>query len=607
VHAGALVCLLTPVVLAGQIRPTSALLTDENDDPGVVASLGGAELPLQEPPLPVETGQQAPVTLVTVHGVVTNATTGEPLPRALVRLSSSDGIGALSDGEGRFAIPGVATGMQTFEVVKPGFQGKVEVGDYTVPASHAVRVAAEMPELRFPLAPENALYGQVTLSTGDPGVSIGITLLRQTVENGHARWTEVERHQTTPEGSYRFSGLRDGTYLLMTLPVFDNEQAAAPPCDGPAPMEMPGYPITFYGQSAEVAGAARIVLGGGQQQQANLMLNRGMFHVVRIAPTGPPLGADWNFSYALLDRNGLNVEYPVREDAKSHTLCGYLPDGSYKVTMEASTEVQVDRPDRPLTQQRHQPKTLVGMTDFSVEGRAETLVRAPLAAEIATPIRLRYEPGPPKPKQHASGDEDPEGAEPEAEPLNLAAVRAEGVVARGGNADSAYWWDTDVYELSMVTPGAYWIDASTNRPGVCMGAVTAGGQGVGHIPWSAGPAGTGSAIDVVIRTDCAKLTVQLPASAGTERLGEDPTYYIYIVPEFDSVSEVHSGTVQASSSTTMLLDDMTPGTYRVLLFDKPQTLEYRNLSAMERLAGQGQEVALEPNGTATLVLEVPER
>lgn len=603
VQVGARVCLLAPVVLPGQIRPTSALLTDENDDPGIVMQMVGA----QEPPLPVETGQQVPTTLVTVHGVVTNASTGEPLPHALVRLSSGDAIGALSDGEGRFAIPGVPMGLQTFEVVKPGFQGKVEVSDYTVPASHAVRVAAEMPELRFMLAPENALSGQITLSTGDPGVSIGITLLRQTIENGHARWTEVDRHQTTPEGSFRFSGLRDGSYLLMTQPAFDNERATAPPCEGPAPVAMPGYPNVFYGQSAEVAGAARIVLGGGQQLQANLILNRGMFHAARITPAGPPLGADWNFSYALLDRNGLNLEYPVREDAKSHTLCGYLPDGSYTVTMEASTEAETDRPDRPLTQQKRLPKALTGMTDFSVEGRAEMGVRVPLTTEIATPIRLRYEPEPPKPKQQASGDESPEGAEPDAEPLSLAAVRAEGVVGRGQSSENAFWWDTDLYELSMVTPGAYWIDASTSRPGVCLGAVTAGGQSLAHTPWSAGPAGTGSGIDVVLRTDCAKLTVQLPARAVTERAGEDPTFYIYIVPEFDSVSEVHSGIAQASSSSTVALEDMTPGTYRVLLFDNPQILEYRSLSAMARLAGQGQEVTLEPNGTATLVLEVPER
>ncbi len=137
--------------------------------------------------------------------------------------------------------------------------------------------------------------------------------------------------------------------------------------------------------------------------------------------------------------------------------------------------------------------------------------------------------------------------------------------------------------------------------------VTAAGQGLAHTPWSAGPAGTGSGIDVVLRTDCAKLTVQLPAGAGTEGAGEDPTYYIHIVPEFDSVSPVREQTLQRTSSSTMTLEDLTPGTYRVFLFDKPQTLEYRNLSAMERLSGQSQEVTLEPNGNATLVLEVPER
>src|SRR5580693_5148250 len=62
--------------------------------------------------------------LVTLQGVVRNAATGEPLPRALVQIEGDAATGTLTDGEGRFEIPGVAAGPETVRVVKPGFRDR---------------------------------------------------------------------------------------------------------------------------------------------------------------------------------------------------------------------------------------------------------------------------------------------------------------------------------------------------------------------------------------------------------------------------------------------------------------------------------------------------
>ena len=60
-------------------------------------------------------------TLATLHGVVRNATTGEGLPRALVRVEGDANTGALTDGEGRFEISNISVGPQSVSVQKPGF------------------------------------------------------------------------------------------------------------------------------------------------------------------------------------------------------------------------------------------------------------------------------------------------------------------------------------------------------------------------------------------------------------------------------------------------------------------------------------------------------
>jgi hypothetical protein len=59
-----------------------------------------------------EPAQSAPVSLsantpVTVQGQVINAATGQPIPRALVRIEGDAETGALTDSDGRFEIPGV--------------------------------------------------------------------------------------------------------------------------------------------------------------------------------------------------------------------------------------------------------------------------------------------------------------------------------------------------------------------------------------------------------------------------------------------------------------------------------------------------------------------
>src|SRR5260370_15778815 len=75
-------------------------------------------------PLPSSTTPTSPVT--TVHGVVRNGASGEPLPRALVRINGDASTGALTDGDGHFEISGVPTGPQEFQIMKPGFLDQAE-------------------------------------------------------------------------------------------------------------------------------------------------------------------------------------------------------------------------------------------------------------------------------------------------------------------------------------------------------------------------------------------------------------------------------------------------------------------------------------------------
>jgi len=131
---------------------------------------GETEGPPQQP----EPGQQPPqaepvrageVTRATLHGMVRNGATGEPLARALVRIEGDADAGALTDGQGRFEISGVPIGPQAIQVRKPGFRERPfaigEETDMMEGPAHNVVVATEMQDLVFTLAPTGAIQGVI--------------------------------------------------------------------------------------------------------------------------------------------------------------------------------------------------------------------------------------------------------------------------------------------------------------------------------------------------------------------------------------------------------------------------------------------------------------
>jgi hypothetical protein len=572
-------------------------------------ALIAAQEPVQQPPTP------QPVPLMTAHGVVRNSATGDPLPRALVRIEGDAAAGALTDGEGRFEIAGLPAGPQIFEVIKPGFQNSASANgmlalDDPAGLTHNVQVAAQMPDLEFALAPSCAIRGHIELSTGDQAQGIEVQLLRRAVQDGRAVWQQAMAAKTTSQGSYRFSGLPDGTYAVYTMPAMDSETASTLAAAGSAArIAREGYASVFYPDARDLAGAAKIRLRNGEEAEANLTLTLEPFHMVAASATFPgaragasetdPDRAGMTSAAVVLDPSGHQLPYVAQYDPATRTIQALLPDGTYSLLLTATPHFpgrfSVGRETLNLQVAR---KPYVGSVEFSVVGHAIANLRIPLATPGIASVQLTI-------ARTTSASAQPAGDQGADVAVMLS--QAGGWIADGLSSVFAEGSATGPMEASYLPPGPYWAHARIVQKGLCESSFTAGGANLAREPVTLGIAGLAAPMELILRDDCARLTLTLPAALALTPAGEEPFYTVYVVPDFDSTVDIEPLTLRPSSGSSVALEGLTPGSYHVYTFAVPVALEYRSRAALAALPFPGQQVTLSPQSSVSLVLEAPAR
>jgi hypothetical protein len=581
----------------------------------------GAQDPPQEPSqeTPQEPGQtEAPKAatgpLVTVHGVVRNAASGEPLPRALVRIEGDSATGALTDGDGRFEIAGLAPGQQQFEVVKPGYaeDRTSSLGVLTTfeepSAGHNVIVAAEMPELVFTLSPTNAIRGHVELSSGDPAQSIQVMLVKQMVQDGRSAWQIANATKTQSDGTYRFGGLPDGVYALFTFPAMDSEPVTnlvAPGRGKNVPRD--GYASVFYPDARDLAGAAKIRLSRGEQVQANFNLTLEPFYAVTasIATNGERGvnggGADRsgaNYSAEIRDGQGHLQSYTPQYDQSTQSVQVFLPDGNYSLMLTGASRLRTVRvlPGNVVQMVGDNTGPQVGMIDFAVAGHAVSNLRVPLTTPRPSAVQFTL---------NRSGSAAPQPGGSAQGSIVVTASDAGGLMTDGMSSNFATGDGPGALETQYLPPGPYWLHTHFGQKNMCESSFTAGGANLAREPLALSLSGATAPLELTARDDCAKLTLSLPPSLAGVTLGEEPFLTVYVVPDFDSTVDVEPFTMRPTSGTTFTVEGLTPGSYHVYAFTSPVALEYRNRDVMAALPDPGQAVTLSPGATGSLVLEAP--
>lgn len=572
----------------------------------VVAACAALLLPVQlagqEPELNPLTSQSN--SLATVQGEVIDSVTRQPIPRALVRIEGDAETGALTDSDGRFEIPGVPTGPQLIQVMKPGYRdhprssGSSAVGD-TAATAHNVQVSAQMPDLVFMLEPTSSIRGLIELSTGDPAEGITVNLLQRTFEDGRSVWTLASITKSNSEGAYRFAGLAGGEYVIYTEPTMENDPAANPYGAGRA-----GYASVFYPVADDLAGAARIQLASGDQAQANLTLTLEPFQVVtatvQLPQYLPPSRSRANLSAIIMDASGHQLPYNAGYSQEKQTFQIQLPDGTYSLVVSSPSFFMTDYSGMSSG---HNAGQLAGEVNFTVSGHDIQNLRIPLSAAHPNPVQLVINRTALSPEQSAADQGKPGEIQVV---LSPAGGQSGGWIGQGIVSAYASGYTPGPMQVAWLTPGSYWAHAHIGQKGLCEDSFTAGGANLAREPVILGLNGAVSPMTLTLRDDCANLTLSLPQSLMAIAPGEEPCYTAYAVPDFDSTADVVPITLRPSNGGMATLEDLTPGSYHVYVFNSTVRLEYRDRSALANLPNPGQSVTLTAGTTSNLVLEAPQ-
>ncbi len=548
---------------------------------------------------------------IPVRGTVRNALTGEPLPRALVRVEGDANTGALTDGDGHFEFA-VPPGPQSIRLQKPGYHDRSYASedgglDGQEGPPHSVMVSDDMPELEFKLTPSCVISGRIELSTGDPAQGMTIILLKQVIHSGRAVWSQVTNTRANGDGAYRFAGLPAGTYIVYTQPSLETEPAVTAVAAGQkAGVTRAGFPAVFFPDARDFAGAGHIQLSDGQQATANMLLTLEPFYSVSAvgvlasaANAAPPAGNNG----VILDASGHLLPYTPQYDDATHSMQANLPDGGYILLLHGviPPHFQVNGQGQVYIAGKTSPAQISGMIEFTVAGHPMDGLRIPLGPSRTTPVLVHYVHSGVTPVGSRPASNDDSNA-----PATVGAEQADGLPAPDpGGTVSSISPGADSIDLSVNWPGTYWLSAYIPQRNLCVDSLKAAGANLAREPISLSPVASAPPMELTLRDDCAQLALTLPQGLAQFEPGEEPFYTVYVVPDFDSIQDIPPMAMHASSGPTLNVDGLTPGSYHVYTFTSPVRLEYHSPAALAALSNPGQQITLAPGGSGSLVLEVP--
>ena len=538
------------------------------------------------------TGSQAD-SPASVQGRVLNRVTHEPISRALV-YSPDQRYAMLTDDRGRFE----------FKISQPATQAKdglTATTDNRPPSSRQIemllnlgpqqlfarkpgfldssndptpgRVTPNQSEIVIYLDPEALIVGHVSLPGSEGDMRINVNLYRRQIREGEGHWESVRTARTWADGEFRFSELAAGTYKLGTSEELDRDPLASTPGG-----QLYGFPPIFYPGASDMSTASAIALATGATFQANLSPVRREYYPIRI----PVVNGG--------DERGLGLQiYPVGHPGPGYSLGfnsaeqmiqGSLPEGNF--TLQATTRGQGGS---------------TGFLNFSVRGGPYVGPGVNLIpnTSLSVTVREEFKSGASVFGEDipASDDGQPNGAPQRRVNVQVLLTSVEAFGSQG-TAVSQPVSGTQEHTLLLqdVAPGRYRVRVQS---GVGYAAsIVYGGTDLSRQPLVVGLGGSSAPIEVTLRDDGAEVD---------GKVEEGTPCCVYFLPVGEGSGQFRE--VGSTPDGAFGVNQLPPGTYRVLAFDRQQEdFAYNDVEAMRKLESKGEVIHVEAGQKEHLRLKV---
>lgn len=224
----------------------------------------------------------------TISGVVVSATTGTPLDRTEVMLTTPGGHGttvatALTTENGVFRFDHLQAGRYRLQASRRGYlsSGYQEHEGYFTGVVTGPNLVSD--GLHFELSPTAVIGGVVTDDAGEPVGGAQVHLYRQDQSLGETKVVNAGQERTDDIGTWEFARLRAGTYFVAVSampwyavhsgPKTDTNGVILPVDQQPhEPLDV-AYATTFYESATDSDSATPIPVNAGDRMEINLSLH----------------------------------------------------------------------------------------------------------------------------------------------------------------------------------------------------------------------------------------------------------------------------------------------------------------------------------------------
>lgn len=523
-----------------------------------------------------------------ISGVVVDAVTNGPVPRAQVTISlGNDATTTTAADDGRFAFAGLQPGKYVLNATALGYvrEGYNQHGAFFV--GIAVGDGQDSEHLVFRLHPQAVIYGRVTDERGEAVRGAQVLLIASdSNRGGRAKFVRAQM-LTNDLGEYRFAHLLAGKYYLavQARPWYAETQLSVQARqesgfagDGRRSILVSGsaanldpildvvYPITFYPGVTDERSSTELLLGAGEQEDANITLHA--VPAVRLRLTGLSAGEKGSLNVGAGQKifGTLNIGLSAAFGQISpgeYEIAGLPPE---QVTLSVTTNKESQWTSRTIEADAR----IGGMLDTSAQQAA-----ANVSGQVLLP-----------------------GGAADLRPGNVILVSTAATTMPGTNASLQ---NDGTFHFPGIQPGTYRIQVNLQAGGYYIQKVSAKNALVSGREITITAAG-----DVTLTVTMGQGQSQV---TGVVQLGPKPAagVMVLLVPQSGQEMEEDSRMDESDSDGTFTLRGILPGEYILLAIKDGWDLEWAKPGVLKPYLPAGQKLTIAPNQSMKITAMVQEK